>query len=180
MRQAEYIWLDGAIPTQQVRSKARIVNVDDASSMDPNAYPEWGYDGSSTYQADGTDSDLILAPANVVKDPVRGGDAVLVLCEVMNPDGTAHGSNTRAALREILDSGVADEDPWVGFDQEYTLCKGERHCGFAAGAEAAPAAREGRYCSGTSGAPWWSSPRARASSFWRWRSRKRALSSSLV
>mgnify|MGYP003700555479 CR=1 FL=1 len=88
MRQAEYIWLDGENPTQQVRSKARIVSIKDSESFDSEAYPEWGYDGSSTYQAAGNDSDLILRPVRVVRDPIRGGDARLVLCEVFLPDGT--------------------------------------------------------------------------------------------
>ncbi len=135
MRQAEYIWLDGAIPTQQVRSKSRIVNVDDNASMSADAYPEWGYDGSSTYQADGGDSDLILRPVNVLKDPIRGGNARLVLCEVINPDGTAHGSNTRAALREVLENGAAETEPWAGFEQEYTLFRNGRPIGFPEGGE---------------------------------------------
>ena len=135
MRQAEYIWLDGATPTQQVRSKARVVQIDDARSLDPSAYPVWGYDGSSTYQAIGHDSDLILKPVNVVRDPVRGGDARLVLCEVMNPDDTAHGSNTRAGLRAVLEAGAAEEQPWVGFEQEYTLFRNGHPLGFPDGGE---------------------------------------------
>lgn len=129
MRQAEYIWLDGE-ETQQVRSKARIVEVDNASSLDPDAYPSWGYDGSSTYQADGSDSDLILQPVSVVKDPIRGGNSTLVLCEVFNPDGSPHPTNTRDSLRRVLDAGGADENAWVGFEQEYTLFDGDRPLGF--------------------------------------------------
>ena len=50
LRQAEYIWLDGENPTQQVRSKSRVVKIDETNSLDASAYPVWGYDGSSTYQ----------------------------------------------------------------------------------------------------------------------------------
>lgn len=144
MRQAEYIWLDGAAPTQQVRSKARIVHVDAATDLDPGAYPEWGYDGSSTYQATGDDSDLILRPVRVVQDPIRGGDARLVLCEVLDPDGSPHASNTRAGLREVLDAGAAEHEPWVGFEQEYTLFRGDRPLGFPDQGE--PEAQGPFYC----------------------------------
>jgi glutamine synthetase len=133
LRQAEYIWMDGANPTQQLRSKSRIVKIDDDRSYDASAYPSWGYDGSSTYQATGDDSDLILQPIRVVKDPNRGKNDTLVLCEVLNPDGAPHSTNTRARLRAVLDSGAAAEDAWVGFEQEYTLFNGERPLGFPNG-----------------------------------------------
>ena len=133
MRQAEYIWLDGTKPTQQARSKTRIVAVDEASSFDANAYPVWGYDGSSTYQADGEDSDLLLHPVRVVRDPIRGGNARLVLCEVSNPDGSNHETNTRAALREVLEAGAVNENAWVGIEQEYTLFRNGQPLGFEGG-----------------------------------------------
>jgi glutamine synthetase len=139
IRTAEYIWLDGAVPTQQARSKARILNVPAEKLLDASAYPQWGYDGSSTYQADGGDSDLILDPVRVVPDPIRGAGNVLVLCEVLNPDGSPHATNSRAGLREVLEAGAGEQDPWVGFEQEYTLFAGDRPLGFPAdGSEARP------------------------------------------
>jgi glutamine synthetase len=132
MRQAEYIWLDGQVPTQEVRSKSRFLIVDEAASNDPAAYADWGYDGSSTYQATGGDSDLILHPVRVVNDPVRGAGDRLVLCEVLTPDGVPHATNTRARLRTVLESGAAAHRPWVGFEQEYTLFRGDRPLGFPA------------------------------------------------
>jgi len=130
MHQAEYVWLDGATPTQGIRSKSRILEIPQAGGSDPDTYPSWGYDGSSTYQATGGDSDLTLQPVRVVHDPIRGGENRLVLCEVFKPDGTPHESNARAHLRRLLESGVGDLDPWVGFEQEYTLYAGSRPLGF--------------------------------------------------
>lgn len=46
------------------------------------AFPDWSFDGSSTGQAEGNNSDCILRPVRVVPDPIRGGDDVLVMCEV--------------------------------------------------------------------------------------------------
>lgn len=116
---AEYIWIDGAVPTRHLRSKARVVNFDDRPSIED--FPEWSFDGSSTNQAAGDDSDCILKPVEFVDDPIRGAGNYLVMCEVMNADGSVHESNSRAQLRAVLDAGADKEDPWFGFEQEYTM-----------------------------------------------------------
>ena len=118
----EYIWIDGARPTRKLRSKARTVFFSkQLEKVTLNDFPEWGFDGSSTYQAKGSYSDLVLKPVNFVKDPLRGEGNFLVMCEVFNSDGTPHTTNTRAELRRILDQGAGKEDPWFGVEQEYTL-----------------------------------------------------------
>lgn len=128
LHSAEYIWLDGARPTQRLRSKTRILDLD-GGPVDRGALPAWSFDGSSTYQSDGGDSDLLLEPVAAVRDPLRA-DGLLVLCEVRNGDGTPHQSNQRARLRDVLDGGAAGEDPWFGFEQEYTLLQDGRPLGF--------------------------------------------------
>ena len=125
---AEYIWLDGAIPTRQLRSKARVVDLGSKPSIED--FPEWSFDGSSTLQAEGDDSDCILKPVYFVPDPIRGEGNYLVMTEVYNPDGTPHVSNSRAQLRAVLDAGAAEQDPWCGFEQEYTLFKGRQPLGW--------------------------------------------------
>ena len=143
--QAEYIWLDGAEPTQQLRSKTRVLSTDALGEVGLSTFPEWGFDGSSTNQADGGDSDLLLKPVNFVRDPIRGGKNVLVLCEVLNSDGTPHETNGRARLRAALADGGAGEEPWVGFEQEYTLLRDGRPLGFPAGG--VPGPQGPYYCS---------------------------------
>ncbi|MEO0649511.1 MAG: glutamine synthetase beta-grasp domain-containing protein [Planctomycetota bacterium] len=128
MKIAEYIWLDGAQPTQQVRSKARVLDLPARPALED--LPVWGFDGSSTNQADGGDSDLMLQPVCVVTDPLRGGDHVLVLCEVLLADGRPHQTNQRARLRDVLERGASAEEPWFGFEQEYTLFSGGRPLGW--------------------------------------------------
>ena len=118
----EYIWLDGNQP-QQLRSKTKVVSK--ADTLIASEYPLWSFDGSSTNQAEagkGRNTDCILKPVYVTKDPFRGFPHRLVLCEVMNPDGTPHKTNTRHKLGEfVLDNEDIEKGVWFGWEQEYTL-----------------------------------------------------------
>lgn len=139
MNMCEYIWIDGASPTRKLRSKTRILSLKKSEKdLKPEDFPDWGYDGSSTYQADGKESDLVLKPVSFVKDPLRGEGNYLVMCEVFKPDGTAHPDNTRAKLRKVLDAGASKEDPWFGVEQEYTLFKDRNPLGWPAKGYPAP------------------------------------------
>ena len=94
---AEYIWIDGTEPTPQLRSKGKIIPVGEEP-------PVWGFDGSSTNQAPGSNSDCVLNPVFTCPDPIRGDKNVLVLCEVLLTDMTPHPTNTRAALVETAEN----------------------------------------------------------------------------
>ena len=119
---AEYIWIDGTEPTPLLRSKTKIL-------PDGADLPIWGFDGSSTNQAEGHKSDCVLQPVFSCPDPLRGGDHKLVMCEVYNVDGNPHPSNTRALLRPIAEQ-FASQEPIFGIEQEYTFFKGTRPLGF--------------------------------------------------
>jgi glutamine synthetase len=129
LSQVTYIWIDGTVPTQALRSKLKIVS-SKQKTLAVEDLPQWSFDGSSTYQASGHDSDLILQPVCVVKDPILGEGNFLALCEVLNPDGTPHTSNKRARLVQLMQNGGKDFDPWVGFEQEYTLFRGQQPLGW--------------------------------------------------
>ena len=107
----EYIWLDGYVPTQSLRSKTKIVD-DFTGQLDD--CPMWSFDGSSTEQAEGHSSDCLLMPVALFPDPDRK-NGYLVMCEVLNADGTPHASNARALVEDD------DKDFWFGFEQEYFL-----------------------------------------------------------
>ena len=107
----EYIWLDGYKPTQSLRSKTRIES-DFGGTL--KECPMWSFDGSSTEQATGGDSDCLLKPVAVFPDPGRK-NGYLVMTEVLNADGSPHDSNGRATIADD------DEDFWFGFEQEYFL-----------------------------------------------------------
>ena len=118
----EYIWLDGTEPTTQLRSKTKIVANFGIDSRDNGEAPIWAFDGSSTNQAVGSDSDCVLKPVRLYPNSLEKGNNTLVLCEVWNVDDTPHKTNTRRLLEETitdLDDDTIDE--WVGFEQEYTL-----------------------------------------------------------
>ena len=133
---AEYIWIDGTEPTAKLRSKTRVL-------ADGAELPTWGFDGSSTNQAEGHASDRVLKPVFSCPDPIRGGDDVLVLCEVFNIDGSAHETNTRALLRPIAEQFTAQEAIF-GIEQEYNFFKDGRPFGFPVNGY--PAAQGGYYC----------------------------------
>ena len=141
---AEYIWLDGFLPTRKMRSKTKVIN-DLEMGATLESFPQWTFDGSSTNQAEGNSSDCLLQPVSFYPDPIRGDGSYLVLCEVLRPDGTPHPTNLRARLRDVMDRGAAKEDAWFGFEQEYTLYKGSRPLGFPS-ERRFPAAQGPYYC----------------------------------
>ena len=107
----EYIWLDGFEPTQSLRSKT-MIRSNFGGTVDE--CPMWSFDGSSTLQAEGGDSDCLLKPVFICPDPDRH-NGYLVMCEVLNADGTPHETNGRATIEED------DDDFWFGYEQEYFL-----------------------------------------------------------
>jgi glutamine synthetase len=134
--QAMYIWVDGRKPTAKMRSKTRILE----AGEDP---PIWGFDGSSTEQAEGHNSDCVLVPVFICRDTILGGDNLLVLCEVYLPGGEPHSSNTRARLRETV-ARYGDQEPLFGLEQEYTFLDG--NLPYSWPTKGAPAPQGGYYC----------------------------------
>ncbi|GAA5481500.1 glutamine synthetase beta-grasp domain-containing protein [Haloferula sargassicola] len=119
----EYIWLDGYTPVPNLRGKTQIKEFDSFPSLED--LPLWGFDGSSTRQAEGHSSDCVLKPVAVYPDSTRNNGA-LVMCEVLLPDGTPHPTNARATIPD-------DPDTWFGFEQEYFLVEDGLPLGFPKG-----------------------------------------------
>ena len=112
--QAEYLWVDA---DGDVRSKCRTIEKAKATLAQ---LPDWNYDGSSTNQAPGDDSEVAIKPRAIFKDPFRGGDNILVLTDTYTPGGSPLPTNSRAAAADMFEEG-ADEKAWFGLEQEYTL-----------------------------------------------------------
>ena len=132
MHKLEYLWLDGCTPTQ-IRYKTKVVK--DFGKTDEA--PVWGFDGSSTEQADGNSSDCVLKPVRVYPNPLEVNSSI-VLCEVWNVDDTPHSTNTRYLLDDTLQFVESDIDEWFGFEQEYTLFVNETPLGWPVVGEPKP------------------------------------------
>ena len=58
----EYVWIGG---NNELRSKTRIVDKFEPTAV--NELPMWNYDGSSTNQAIGDDSEVLIKYENIIR-----------------------------------------------------------------------------------------------------------------
>lgn len=120
---AEYIWIDA---DGNYRSKTKVIHGKKTVAL--SDLPDWNYDGSSTGQAPGADSEVIIKPRAIFHDPFRGENHILVLTDTYTPvkpdgsGGTPIPTNTRAEADAIFKQSL-NEVPWFGIEQEYTLFK---------------------------------------------------------
>jgi glutamine synthetase len=135
MRVLEYIWIDGY---NTLRSKTRVLKNE---VVKVEEIPEWNYDGSSTNQASGDNSEIILKPVYLCADPfrlytnsityIRGSHVKfgLVLCETYNIDGTPTSTNKRHNALEVFEK-YSSEEPMFGIEQEFFISVGGKPIGF--------------------------------------------------
>ena len=126
---AEYVWLDG----ENLRSKIKIFKCNYFVSI--HDFPDWNFDGSSTGQSNTTDSDLFLKPVYYCINPLFESSTqnkyYIVLCQVMNSDGSAHTTNNYDKLYQFMKNNknidninnIDNEifDSWFGIEQEYII-----------------------------------------------------------
>lgn len=136
---AEYVWIDG---DDGVRGKARVL---DSIPTSVDELPHWNYDGSSTNQAPGSDSEVILKPQTIYADPFRGTPHILVMCDTYTPQGEPLPTNKRYDCAAAM-KAVESHEPWFGLEQEYFLMNTTtgRPIGFPA--EGDPPAQGPYYC----------------------------------
>jgi glutamine synthetase len=139
---AEYIWIGGN--GGDLRGKTKTLTKKPASVAD---LPVWNYDGSSTNQAPGKDSEVYLNPVAIYPDPFRRGDNIIVLCETCLPDDklTPIPTNTRRAAKKLFDE-APEEEPWFGIEQEYTLFYQDKTTPFGWPAGGYPGPQGPYYC----------------------------------
>lgn len=82
---ATYVWIDGT--GENLRSKTMTI---DFEPTDINQLSWWNFDGSSTAQAEGSNSDVFLKPVAIFKDPFLLGKNKIVLCETYTYDKRPH------------------------------------------------------------------------------------------
>jgi glutamine synthetase len=110
----EYIWLGGS---NELRSKTKTMDKVINTIED---LPNWNFDGSSTNQAVGNDSEIIIKPRALFTDPFRGGPHKLVLCDTYTPNDTPLTNNNRQ-WADTLFKKKLNEEPWFGIEQEYFI-----------------------------------------------------------
>ena len=115
---AEYIWVGG---NGEFRSKSRVITVKpNQTSISIEDIPNLNYDGSSTNQAKGTDSEVIIIPRAMYRNPFTLSNNLFVICDTYTPDMKPHPTNTRAMAKSIFDKFI-DMKPWYGLEQEYFI-----------------------------------------------------------
>ena len=112
--QAKYIWVGGH---NQIRCKTRTLSKEPTSVEE---LPIWNFDGSSTNQATGDNADTYIQPVAMFRDPFRKDPHKLVMCEVVDYTKNPVPTNNRRACAEAM-KAAADQKPWFGLEQEYTL-----------------------------------------------------------
>jgi glutamine synthetase len=131
---AEYVWIGGS--GQDLRSKIKTVK---KTPQQPSDLPIWNYDGSSTAQAPGDDSEVTLIPRAIFKHPFHStGGHVLVMCDTYDGAGNPLPTNTRAPAAAILDPVEDAKNPMFAFEQEYSLMKDGTMLGWPPRGYAAP------------------------------------------
>jgi len=113
--QAYYIWIDGT--GEGLRGKTKTLM---EPTMDPETLPVWNFDGSSTMQSLGQNSDIYIKPVSCFRDPFRRGDNILVMCETLDHEGNVHPTNKRRSCFENMEK-CKEVKPWFGIEQEYTM-----------------------------------------------------------
>lgn len=119
--QVMYIWIDGT--GENVRCKTKTM---DFEPKEPSECPIWNFDGSSTGQAEGSNSDVYLYPAALFNDPFRRGKNKLLLCETYKYNKAPTESNNRLTCKAAMEK-AKDTHPWFGIEQEYTLLDLDGH-----------------------------------------------------
>jgi glutamine synthetase len=140
----EYVWLGG---NNEVRSKTKVIQDKATGDFTAQELPIWNYDGSSTFQAQGHDSEVVIRPRKVIRDPFRKERNLIVLCDTYHHDTvTPHKDNTRVIAEKIFAQKPEDE-PWFGIEQEYFLIDPATRLPLGFPSNGYPAPQGQYYCS---------------------------------
>ncbi|KAM5312156.1 LOW QUALITY PROTEIN: glutamine synthetase-like [Glossophaga mutica] len=118
---AMYIWMEGT--GGGLRCETQTL---DSEPQSVEELPEWNFDGSSTLQSEGSNSDMYLIPAAMFWDPFRKDPDKLEFCEVLKYNRKPPETNLRRTCKRIMDM-VSNQHPWFGMEQKYTLMGTDGH-----------------------------------------------------
>jgi len=152
----EYIWVGG---NQELRSKVKVTNIlkycKDLSNKTQGLFtihniPIWNFDGSSTGQATGKDSEVILKPINLYlnRENVKGFEAsYFVVCETLLPDLKPHPTNTRHSALKIFKNFGDDYKPLFGIEHEFFVMDSKTNKPLGFPISGVPSPQGQYYCS---------------------------------
>ena len=113
----EYVWIDA---DGNLRSKTKVMTsvVSEVENL-----PIWNYDGSSTRQAEGNDSEVLIRPCAIFSDPFHKLDSgiegsYLVMCDTYLPNMEPHPTNSRYPAQETFDK-YSELESKFGIEQEF-------------------------------------------------------------
>lgn len=112
----DYVWIGG---NGELRSKIRVIH-SKSPRLTISDVPTWNYDGSSTDQADASNSEIILNPVRLFPCPFRPGIGSIVLCDCYTLNNEPAKYNHRHEALKIF-SKYDDQEPWYGLEQEYFI-----------------------------------------------------------
>ena len=112
----EYVWIDN---DYNLRSKIKVMHDRSIDTIRVEDIPEWNYDGSSTNQSSGSDSEVIIKPCRMFSSK-KDMFHILVLCDTYTPLGEPLKTNNRNNANEIFKQKLETE-PWFGIEQEYFI-----------------------------------------------------------
>jgi len=115
------VWVDGS--GENLRAKTKTM---DFVPKKAEECPVWNFDGSSTAQAEGSNSDVYLHPVRLFADPFRRGHNKLLLCETYKYNKEPTDTNHRHTCAKVMEKAKATK-PWFGIEQEYTLLDTDGH-----------------------------------------------------
>jgi glutamine synthetase len=130
---------------QDLRCKTRTLPLK-AGGYKPEELPLWNYDGSSTGQAPGEDSEVIIKPQAIFPDPFRRGNHILVMCDTYTPAGEPLPTNSRYNAAKVMEAAKAHV-PWFGIEQEFTLFEEDKVTPFGWPKGGYPGPQGPYYCS---------------------------------
>ena len=108
----EYVWIDG---NNKLRSKTRVIYEKMCYYDNSNllAIPNWNFDGSSTGQASGFNSEITIIPKAIFRNPFQyeyslmtNCTYLLVLCDTYDKDGVPLPSNTRYHANNLFNENL--------------------------------------------------------------------------
>lgn len=137
----DYVWIGG---DGELRSKTRVIYSKSIHSF--KDIPVWNYDGSSTNQADGANSEVYIYPKQIFRCPFRRQNGIIVMCDTYIPNGEPLKNNYRYHAEKIFNK-YTDQESWFGLEQEYFVY--DNNTGYPIGFD--PNGKQGQYYCGVGG-----------------------------